>query len=410
MVPDFGIGSNHFHFVPVTVEAVLDGLKSLVVAKASGPDGLAARILKLAAPMIAGSLTTLFNVCLTEGVFPDDWKLANVYPVFKPGDSQLLTNYRPISVLSILAKVFESLVHRQIYSYFSTNNLLSSAQSGFRSGHSTQDLLIKVPEDWKIALDCDKIVGITFIDLRKAFDAIDHSLLVAKLRAYGFDDVSIRWFRNYLSIHRQRVVLDNVYSDWATVHRGVPQGSVLGPLMFIIYMNNLPNVICHSHLHLFADDITMYISGADPVLVQDDLNSDLASLFEWVTSNGFAVNVSKSQSMLLARRHRRHQLSSIQLLLNNNVLRVHKSVKYLGIIVDENLSWSEQVRNVRRRSLCALAAIRRVSLCLPSNILITLYNAFILPYLTYCCVVWHFFGIFVFRQYLTISNVSRIMQ
>ena len=115
IVPDFGIGSNHFHFLPVTVEAVLDGLKSLVVAKASGPDGLAARILKLAAPMIAGSLTTFFNVCLTEGVFPDDWKLANIYPVFKSGNSQLLTNYRPISVLSILAKVFESLVHRQIY-------------------------------------------------------------------------------------------------------------------------------------------------------------------------------------------------------------------------------------------------------------------------------------------------------
>ena len=136
--------------------------------------------------------------------------------------------------------------------------------------------------------------------------------------------------------------------------------------------------------------ITMYISGADPVVVQDDFNSDLASLFEWVTFNGLAVNVSKYQSMLLARRRHRHQLSSIQLLLNNNVLRVHKSVKYLGIIVDENLSWSEQVRNVRWRSLSALAAIRRVSLCLSSGILITLYNAFILPYLTCCCVVWHF--------------------
>ena len=126
-VPDFGIGSSQFHFVPVTVEAVLDSLNSLVVSKATGPDGLPARILKLAAPMIAGSLSTLFSVCLTEGVFPDDWKLANVHPVFKSGDSRLLTNYRPISVLSILAKVFESLVHKQVYSYFSSNNLLSPA-------------------------------------------------------------------------------------------------------------------------------------------------------------------------------------------------------------------------------------------------------------------------------------------
>ena len=176
----------------------MDGLNSLVVSKATGPDGLPARILKLAAPMIAGSLFILFNACLTESVFPDDWKLANVHPVFKSGDSRLLTNYRPISVLSILAKVFESLVHKQVYSYFSSNNLLSPAQSGFRPGHSTQDLLIKVTEDWKFALDSDEIVGITFIDLRKAFDSIDHTLLLAKLRAYGFDDVSICWFTNYL--------------------------------------------------------------------------------------------------------------------------------------------------------------------------------------------------------------------
>ena len=211
----------------------MDSLNPLVVSKATGPDGLPARILKLAAPcppcLVLVSLRVFF------------WKLANVHPVFKSGDSRLLTNYRPISVLSILAKVFESLVHKQVYSYFSSNNLLSPAQSGFRPGHSTQDLLIKVTEDWKFALDSDEIVGITFIDLCKALDSIDHTLLLAKLRAYGFDDVSINWFTNYLSNRQQRVVLDNVYSDWAAVHRGVPQGSVLGP-------NNLPNVICHSHL------------------------------------------------------------------------------------------------------------------------------------------------------------------
>ena len=148
--------------------------------------------------------------------------------------------------------------------------------------------------------------------------------------------------------------------------------------------------VCHSHLHLFANDIAMYFSDTEPVLVQDRLNSDLASLFTWVTSNGFEVNVSKSQSMLMARRHRRHQLSSMQFLMNNNVLQLHKSVKYLGIIVDEGLSWSEQIGYVRKRSLSVLAAIHRVSFCLSSNVLVTLYNVFVLPYLTYCCVVWHF--------------------
>ena len=228
-----------------------------------------------------------------------------------------------------------------------------------------------------------------FIDLRKAFDSIDHSLLLAKLSAYGFDDDSLRWFLNYLSDCQQRVVLDHVYSDWATVMRGVPQGSVLGPLLFIIYMNDLPNVI-NSHLHLFADDIAMYTSGTDPALVQHKLNSDLASLFEWVTSNGFTVNVSKCQSLFLARRHRRHQLSTIRLLLDGNLIPPRRSIRYLGFIVDEYLNWSDHVKSVRRRSLAALAAIRKVSMRLSSKILSTLYNAFVLPYLTYCCVVWHF--------------------
>ena len=173
--------------------------------------------------------------------------------------------------------------------------------------------------------------------------------------------------------------------------RGVPQESVLGPLLFIIYMNDLPNVI-NSHLHLFADDIAMYTSGTDPAIVQHKLNSDLASLFEWVTSNGFTVNVSKCQSLFLARRHRaslfewvtsngftvnvskcqslflarrhrRHQLSTIRLLLDNNLIQPQRSIRYLGVIVDEYLNWSDHVRSVRRRSLAALAAIRKVSMC-----------------------------------------------
>ena len=154
-------------------------------------------------------------------------------------------------------------------------------------------------------------------------------------------------------------------------------------------MNGLPNVI-NSHLHLFADDIAMYTSGTDPAIVQHKLNSDLASLFEWMTSNGFTVNMSKCQSLFLARRHRRHQLSTIRLLLDNNLIQPQRSIRYLGVIVDEYLNWSDHVRSVRRRSLAALAAIQKVSICLSSKILTTLYNAFVLPYLTYCCVVWHF--------------------
>ena len=152
--------------------------------------------------------------------------------MYKSGDSCLLTNCRPISVLPGIAKVFESIVHQQVFFYFLSNNPLTPAQSGFRPGHSTQDLLLMVTEDWKSALDYNDFVGAVFIDLSKAFDSLDHSLLFAKLSGYGFDDNSMQWFTDYLLCWRQHVVLDHTFSDWATVVRGVPKGSVLGPLLF----------------------------------------------------------------------------------------------------------------------------------------------------------------------------------
>ena len=363
----------------------------LAILKATtGPDGLSARILKMAAAAIAGGLTKLFNVSLTEGDFPMEWKKANVYPVFKSGNPCLRTNYRPISVLSVIAKVFETIVHQQVTSYFISNDLFTKAQSGFRSGHSTQDVLLRVTEDWKLALDADDLVGIMFIDLSKAFDSIDHSLLIAKLFAYGFDGISLRWFTNYLSNRRQRVVLDHVYSDWAAVMRGVPQGSVLGPLLFIIYMNDLPAVIQHSHMNLFADDIALYVIHSDPCTVQTYLNHDLSLIFQWVTSNGFKVNVSKSQLLLLARRHRRNELSSIQIFLAGNLIQPKSCVKYLGILVDSDLAWTEHIHSLRKKCLAVLSVIRRISIYMPTTLLKTLYKAFVLPCLTYCCCVWHF--------------------
>ena len=178
-----------FHFAPISADIVFEVFNSLVISKATGPDGLSARILKIAAAAIAGSLTKLFNVSLTTGDFPMDWKKANVYPVFKSGDPCLRTNYRPISVLSIIAKVFETVVHQQVTSYFISNNLFAKAQSGFRSGHSTQDVLLRVTEDWKLALDDDNLVGIMFIDLSKAFDSIDHSLLTVLRNCLLMDSI-----------------------------------------------------------------------------------------------------------------------------------------------------------------------------------------------------------------------------
>ena len=312
--------------------------------------------------------------------------------MYKSGDSCLLTNYRPISVLPGIAKVFKSIVNQQVFSYFLSNNLLTPAQSGFQPGHSTQDLLLKVTEDWKGALDHDCLVSAVFIDLSKAFNSLDHSFLLAKLSGYDFDNNSLQWFTDYLSCQWQHVLLDHTFSDWATVVRGVPQGSVLGPSLFSICMNDLPGNMCHSQIALFADDIAMYVTNADATVVHAHINSDLALLSQWATTNGFKINTSKCQSMVLARRCRRSQLDSIQFFIGNVPLLPQKCVKYLGVLVDQELNWSQQVYYIRKKSLAALAIVRRVRfyMYLSTKVLISLYNAFVLSHLTDCCVVWHF--------------------
>ena len=166
-----------------------------------------------------------------------------ITPVPQSGDKDDVSNYWPVSVIPVLAKIFESLVHRQLYHYLETNSLLNDAQSGFRPNRSTQDVLHRTVDDWKIALDQGEIVGTVMIDLSKAFDIIDHPLLLKKLDAYGVRGSELKWFTDYLSGRKQRVVMDGVLSVWKDIVKGVPQGSILGPLLFTIFVNDLPDTV-----------------------------------------------------------------------------------------------------------------------------------------------------------------------
>ena len=276
--PEMPRYSTSFNFDSISREQLAQALANLDTKKATGMDGISAWLLKATAPAICDSLCDLFNSSLQLSQIPSEWKAARVIPVPKTSRARSVEDFRPISILSIVAKVFESLVHAQVSRYFEKFNMMHEAQSGFRPYHCTQDVLLKTVDDWRSSLERNEIVGSVFIDLSKAFDSINHCLLLQKLALYGFRDESLEWFKNYLSGRRQSVAYGDEMSEWVDVSTGVPQGSILGPLLFTIFVNDLPATLHSSKVMLYADDTTVYFADQCSQRVEEVLSEDLGRL------------------------------------------------------------------------------------------------------------------------------------
>ena len=248
--------SSSFHFDHISEEDVFCALSRLDPSKATGADALSARILRATAPAISSGLSKLFNYSLKTSQIPTEWKAANVIPVPKSANARSVDEYRPISILPVVAKVFESLVHTQVYGHLKQHDILHESQSGFRPRHSTQDALLKTVDDWRLSLDKIEIVGSVFIDLSKAFDSVCHTLLLEKLARYGFRGDSLLWFQSYLSGRKQRVVIGGEASEWTDVSAGVPQGSILGPLLFSVFVNDLPSALHECKVMMYSMQMT----------------------------------------------------------------------------------------------------------------------------------------------------------
>ncbi|KAL9956690.1 hypothetical protein ACROYT_G038209 [Oculina patagonica] len=289
--------SNTFSIPPITESKIIDCLKNISSNKASGIDNISARMLKLAAPIIAPSIAKLTNCSFDTSVFPQRWKTAKVTPLFKGGDTESVNNYRPISVLPVLSKVIERHVHDSLYGYLMDNNLIYSKQSGFRKRHSTETALIGIIDELLFNLDNDRVSGMILIDYCKAFDMVDHSILLQKLQAYGLDDKSINWFRSYLNERLQLVSMGNKESPTACVRHGVPQGSILGPLLFIAFINDLPLHVSSAQIDLYADDTTVTSTAnyGSVDFLQSSLTTAISEVDQWATANKLPLNESKTK-------------------------------------------------------------------------------------------------------------------
>ena len=230
------------------------------------------------------------------------------------------------------------------------------------------------------------------IDLSKAFDSINHNLLLKKLHAYGVQGVELAWFSNYLTERKQRVVMNGVPSQWAEISTGVPQGSILGPLLFVIFVNDLPSVVEECTVNLYADDTALYSVHSDPGELSRRVQEDLQRVAEWITRNGLRMNVNKTQLLVLNRKGKQSTADSVQVSVGDSKLQKQDCVKYLGVSIDKDLSWKTHIEQIRAQCMAKLAAIRRAGSYLPCHVRKLLYQSFVLPHLDYCSVVWNSCG------------------
>lgn len=375
-----------FEFHNVEKEEIHCLVQSLDGMKATGTDGIPARLLKACSCVFLSPIVSIMNSCLARCKVPSVWKQANVFPLQKSSHDNSLTNFRPISVLPILSKILERLVYNQVLVHFTRYKIITPVQAGFRPGYSTQDVLVHATDTWRKAIDNRSYVGCVFLDLKKAFDCVDHDIMLAKLPYYGIRKESLQWFRDYLQGRTQRVCLGDSISDLGEISIGVPQGSVLGPLLFSVYINDLPNVIKSSNVLLYADDTAIYSSNPFLDCLQSDLQKALNAISEWMLSNKITVNLSKSVSMLIGVPQKiRNQ--TLKLYLNGTGLSCVKSYKYLGVRIDSHLTWKDHIdelsKCVRFRYQCLLRLLP-----LPPRIFSLVYNSHVLSKIDYCDVIW----------------------
>ena len=343
-------------------------------------------MLKLAANHCYKEITHLINNGIKNGTFPSNLKLADLSPCFKTGDSTTKKNFRPLSVLSCLSKIYERLMYTQMLSF--VKNKLSDLLCGFREKYSTQHALIKLVEACRKCLDGKGIMGIVLMDLSKAYHCLPHDLLIAKLAAYGFGTGSLNLLHSYLSYRKQRVKIGSTFSDWHYISSGVPQGSILGPLLFNIYINDLLLCIEKSRICNFADDNTLYASGANIGDVATCLKVDIENVLKWFDWNQMVANPEKFQVMFLGL----PKSANICIEIDDLVLVPKDNVKLLGITIDSELKFTDHVKSLCTKTSRKVTAFSRVAKLLDFKKARLLYNAFIMSSLSYCPLIWMFCG------------------
>jgi hypothetical protein len=386
---------NSMFLEPVSTSTVITTSRKLKSKSSSGHDGISTKLLKETIDVINIPITHIINRSFETGIVPSGMKIAKVIPIFKANDKCLLNNYRPVSLLPAFSKLLEKIMYDKVISFLNSTNVLYKHQYGFRAKHSTIQPIIHLLNHCAEATNKNttQYTAAVLCDLSKAFDVINHKILLHKLRSYGIRGITNTWFENYLFDRSQYVEFENNKSVKRKISCGVPQGSILGPLLYLIYVNDIDKA-CNGKIISFADDTTMLVSDSNLANLYSNANTYVNDLYVWFCANQLSLNAKKTKYILIRPKQSHCNLKGFNLAINGNSLQrvgdgcIETTTKFLGIYLDEFLTWKPHIKNIKNKISRALFAIKQVKHVLPYETLRTLYLALIHPHISYGIMAW----------------------
>ena len=385
-------------FLPVTPSCLLNVVHNLKETGA-GVDGISAKLLKMLIPSITFEVTHLVNICLMKGVFPSIFKQALIIPIYKAGPRTTFSNYRPISILPVFSKVLETVMYMQLNDFVKHNNILYKHQFGFRSGHSTF-MPVAILHDFITSNLIERNKSATiYLDLARAFDTVNIDILLKKLTKYGINGIAHSLIKSYLSQRTHRLRFNDIVSEEKDICCGVPQGSILGPLLFILYINDIHKACSETNMLLFADDTALLYAAPTLDELQSQITRSFPKICTWLHANRLSLSIPKTFYQL----YLTHEDVQLKIPIMNTFLKRASTIKYLGLLVDDDLKFKSHIAKVTGTCSRILGILYRSSYFLNKNLLLLLYNALILPHMSYCAVIWG-------SNYETTLNPLVIMQ